>query len=102
MAAPDKKKLIDTFHNNLDAFKSFQEKTALQHQIENTDKQIDQLVYKLYGLTEARPPKVYRRRKEIKIVEESVKLKENKLSFLKNQTREIKIFPQLKYRTYPN
>ena len=38
-----------------------QEKTALQRQIEATDKQIDQLVYKLYGLTE----------EEIKIVEES-------------------------------
>jgi len=38
-----------------------QEKTALQRQIEATDKQIDKLVYKLYGLTE----------EEIKIVEES-------------------------------
>ena len=35
------------------------EKTALQRQIDATDKQIDQLVYQLYGLTE----------EEIKIVE---------------------------------
>ena len=62
MGAPDKtKRIVDTP----------QEKTSLQHQTENTDKQIDQLIYKLYGLTEACPPKVYRR-KEIKIVEESV------------------------------
>ena len=43
--------------------KTPQEKTALQRQIDATDKQIDQLVYELYGLTE----------EEIKIVEESVK-----------------------------
>ena len=35
------------------------EKDQIQQQIENTDKEIDQLVYKLYGLTE----------EEIKIVE---------------------------------
>ncbi|MHB8846309.1 MAG: hypothetical protein ACYC7L_16365 [Nitrospirota bacterium] len=35
------------------------EKTALQRQIDATDRQIDQLVYELYGLTED----------EIKIVE---------------------------------
>jgi hypothetical protein len=28
------------------------EQTALQHQIEATDRQIDALVYKLYGLSE--------------------------------------------------
>ena len=39
--------------------KTPQEKTSLQRQIEATDKQIDQLVYQLYGLTE----------EEIKIVE---------------------------------
>ena len=39
--------------------KTPQEKTALERQIEATDKQIDQLVYQLYGLTE----------EEIKIVE---------------------------------
>ena len=38
-----------------------QEKTVIQRQIEATDKQIDQLVYELYGLTE----------EEIKIVEGS-------------------------------
>jgi len=51
MGAPDQiKRLADTF----------QEKTSLQRQIENTDKQIDLLVYKLYGLTG----------EEIRIVEE--------------------------------
>lgn len=35
---------------------------------ERLDKEIDKLVYELYGLTEVYPPKVYRRRKEIKIV----------------------------------
>jgi len=39
--------------------KTSAEKTALQWQIDATDKQIDQLVYQLYGLTE----------EEIKIVE---------------------------------
>ena len=39
-----------------------QEKTALQRQIDATDKQIDNLVYELYGLTE----------EEIKIVEQSI------------------------------
>jgi hypothetical protein len=38
---------------------------AAQHQIDATDKQIDQLVYELYGLTD----------KEIRIVEESTKRK---------------------------
>jgi len=39
--------------------KTDHEKTALQRQIDATDKQIDKLVYELYGLTE----------EEIKIVE---------------------------------
>jgi len=39
--------------------KTAHEKTNLQRQIEATDKQIDSLVYELYGLTE----------EEIKIVE---------------------------------
>ena len=38
------------------------EKTALQRQIDATDRQVDQLVYELYGLTE----------EEVKIVEGSV------------------------------
>ena len=46
-------------HNNLISVKTPHEKTTLQRQIEATDKRIDQLVYKLYGLTE----------EEIKIVE---------------------------------
>lgn len=41
--------------------KTPQERTTLQRQIEATDKQIDQLVYQLYGLTDD----------EIKIVEET-------------------------------
>jgi len=53
MGAPDKtKRIVDTP----------QEKTSLQRQIENTDDQIDKLIYQLYGLTN----------EEIKIVEESV------------------------------
>jgi hypothetical protein len=43
------------YHNKLTP----QEKTALQRQIEATDKQIDRLVYQLIGLTE----------EEIRIVE---------------------------------
>jgi hypothetical protein len=46
-------------HKYLLSAKTPQEKTALQRQIDATDKQIDQFVYQLYGLTE----------KEIKIVE---------------------------------
>jgi len=38
------------------------DKTRLEREIEATDRQIDQLVYELYGLTE----------EEIKIVEEAV------------------------------
>ena len=40
--------------------KTDHEKTAIQRQIDATDRQIDQLVYELYGLT----------KEEIKIVEE--------------------------------
>jgi len=43
--------------------KTAHDKTVLQRQIDATDRQIDQLVYELYDLTED----------EIKIVEESVK-----------------------------
>jgi len=43
--------------------KAPQAKTVLQRQIETTDKQIDELVYELYGLTE----------EEIRIVEQSAK-----------------------------
>ncbi len=50
-------------HKQLAAAKTPQAKTVLQRQIDATDKQIDQLVYELYDLTE----------KEIKIVEESLK-----------------------------
>ena len=54
--------LTDKFillNNNIENAKTPQEKAALQRQIDVTDKQIDQLVYQLYGLTED----------EIKIVE---------------------------------
>ena len=44
------------------AFWADHEKTALQRQIDATDRQIDQLVYELYGLTE----------EEIKVVEGKV------------------------------
>lgn len=50
-------------HKQLAAARTSFEKTALQRQIEATDKQIDRLVYELYGLTE----------EEILIVEEAVK-----------------------------
>jgi hypothetical protein len=56
--------LVETMlklHKQLAAAKMSHEKTAIQRQIDVTDKQIDQLVYELYGLTE----------EEIKIVEEN-------------------------------
>lgn len=49
-------------HKQLPEAKTPHEKTALQRQIETTDRQIDNLVYELYDLTE----------EEIKIVEEGV------------------------------
>ncbi|MCX6134435.1 MAG: N-6 DNA methylase [Ignavibacteriales bacterium] len=48
-----------SLHKQLPAAKTEQEKTVIQRQIDATDKQIDQLVYELYGLTE----------EEIRIVE---------------------------------
>ncbi|OFW72619.1 MAG: hypothetical protein A2W02_02955 [Alphaproteobacteria bacterium RBG_16_64_48] len=48
-------------HRKLDAARTPQESTVIQRQIEATDRQIDQLVYELYGLTD----------EEIRIVEES-------------------------------
>ncbi|MFZ2348746.1 MAG: TaqI-like C-terminal specificity domain-containing protein, partial [Candidatus Bipolaricaulis anaerobius] len=50
-------------HKQLAAAKTEHEKTGLQRQIAATDRQIDHLVYELYGLTE----------EEIKIVEEAGK-----------------------------
>lgn len=47
-------------HKDLQAAKTGHDKKFIQRQIDATDKQIDQLVYELYGLTE----------EEIKIVEE--------------------------------
>lgn len=48
-----------SLNKQLPEAKTDHEKTALQRQIDATDRQIDQLVYELYGLTE----------EEIKIVE---------------------------------
>lgn len=48
-----------TLHKQLAAAKTAHEQTALQRQIEATDRQIDRFVYELYGLTE----------EEIRIVE---------------------------------
>ena len=47
-------------HKQLAAAKTPNEKTHLQRQIDSTDREIDRLVYELYGLTE----------EEIRIVEE--------------------------------
>jgi len=58
--------LVETMlklHKDLQAAKTNHEKSLIQRQIDATDKQIDQLVYELYGLTE----------KEIRIVEEAAK-----------------------------
>lgn len=54
-----------SLNKQLASAKTDHEKTALQRQIEATDKQIDQLVYELYGLTE----------EEIRIVEGMCKKK---------------------------
>ncbi|MHC4695889.1 MAG: hypothetical protein ACYTFA_03990 [Planctomycetota bacterium] len=48
-------------HKQLDAAKTPVDKTAIQRQIEATDRQIDNLVYELYELTD----------EEIRIVEEA-------------------------------
>jgi len=56
--------LVETMlklHKQLAAVKTSHEKTAIQRQIDATDKQIDQLVYELYSLAD----------EEIKIVEEA-------------------------------
>ena len=58
-------RLVDTMlvlNRRLTAVHTDQERTAVQRQIDVTDKQIDQLVYQLYGLTE----------EEIALVEESI------------------------------
>jgi len=58
--------LVDSMlklHRDLQATKTDHEKSLIQRQIDATDKQIDQLVYELYGLTA----------KEIRIVEEATK-----------------------------
>ena len=50
-------------HRRLTGAKTAHDKTILERQIDGTDRQIDRLVYDLYGLTE----------EEIKIVEEQIK-----------------------------
>ena len=55
-------KLVDsmlTLHKQLAEAKSVAQKEIIQRQIDSTDKEIDQIVYELYGLT----------KEEIKIVE---------------------------------
>jgi DNA mismatch repair ATPase MutL len=52
-----------TLHKRLALTETPDEKTRLQRQIDATDRQIDQLVYELYGLTEG----------EIKVVEEATR-----------------------------
>ncbi|KKK62712.1 hypothetical protein LCGC14_3001590, partial [marine sediment metagenome] len=54
-------KAMIELNNQLSSAKMPTDKTAIQRQITATDNQVDQLVYKLYGLT----------KKEIKIIEES-------------------------------
>lgn len=59
-------KLVDTMlklHENPQAAKVDHDRELIQRQIDATDKQIDQLVYELYGLTD----------EEIRIVEEATK-----------------------------
>jgi hypothetical protein len=51
-----------SLHKQLAAANTGHEKTALQRQIDATDRQIDQVVYGLYGLTDG----------EIRIVEGDV------------------------------
>jgi type II restriction/modification system DNA methylase subunit YeeA len=53
--------VAEPLHQQLAAAKLEHEQTARKRQIAATDRQIDQLVYELYGLTDD----------EIKIVEES-------------------------------
>jgi len=58
--------LVETMvklHKHLQAAKTDHEKSLIQRQIDATDKQIGQLVYELYGLTNG----------EIRIVEEATK-----------------------------
>ena len=59
--APEVKQNPGTCDKPLAAAKTPAAQTALQRQIDATDRQIDQLVYQLYGLTD----------EEIKIVEEA-------------------------------
>lgn len=80
MTAPKEiKRLVERFQENRDVYCSsaynetqarhefidplLHEKSLIQRQIETTDKQIDQLVYELYGLTD----------KEIRIGEEATR-----------------------------
>ena len=44
--------MILPFNKQQPTVKTAHEKTALQRQIDATDKQIDELVYELYGITE--------------------------------------------------
>jgi hypothetical protein len=56
---PKGKRMSSICHTKLPSAKSDFDKTSITRKIEATDRQIDELVYELYGLTE----------EEIKIVE---------------------------------
>jgi hypothetical protein len=59
-------KLVDSMlalHKQLAEARSNAQKTIIQRQIDSTDREIDRLVYELYGLTE----------KEVKIIEGEMK-----------------------------
>lgn len=60
ISAPIDEEIL-SLHKQLAAAKTPQEQTVLKRQIGATDRQIDQLVYELYGLTD----------EEIRIVEEN-------------------------------
>ena len=67
--------LVETMlklHKDLQAAKTDHDKKLIQRQIAATDKQIDQLVYELYGLTD----------KEVRIVEEATEWKSTLVVYL--------------------
>ena len=61
--APTLVDALRSLHKRLSAEKLPQRREGLEREIDATDRQIDQLVYQLYGLTD----------EEIKIVEEATK-----------------------------
>ena len=59
-------------HQRLAKAKSDADRSVLQRQIDATDKEIDKLVYELYGLTEREDPHRRRGRRQMKPVRLSV------------------------------